>query len=293
MLLDAGANVNHQNKEGSTPLHFAKTEEQIKLLLESGANINMKNKSGYTPLHYSYKNTLKTLLESGADPYIKNNDNLTVKEYYYKWGYFENTYILDKFEYDKFNSAINDYKDEKCSKLKKLIKSGANIENQDQYGRTPLFNVLSTNQARVLLEAGANVNHQDKEGDTPLHSVSEAFEHTKILFDFGANIHIQNKNGDTPLHQANYENLKLYLERNPDFTIINKKGLTPKDIYKSWDLDNRLIKLIEEYESKQIYINYYKLKQLLNSKSIKEDLIKLIKEEEQKFLIKKILNKKF
>lgn len=44
LLLDAGANVNHKNKDGITPLHRAAEYERpdcATLLLEKGADINI------------------------------------------------------------------------------------------------------------------------------------------------------------------------------------------------------------------------------------------------------------
>lgn len=52
-LIEAGAEIDYQNKEGSTALHtaafFCRTEI-LKKLLEKGANKNLKNKYGATPL---------------------------------------------------------------------------------------------------------------------------------------------------------------------------------------------------------------------------------------------------
>lgn len=52
ILLEAGADINFQNNDGSTALHVAAffcRPEIVKLLLESGADKTMKNKFGATP----------------------------------------------------------------------------------------------------------------------------------------------------------------------------------------------------------------------------------------------------
>lgn len=56
-LLKAGANVNHTDEKGNTPLiiasHFTNTtstENIISFLLEAGADVNHKNKKGWTAL---------------------------------------------------------------------------------------------------------------------------------------------------------------------------------------------------------------------------------------------------
>ena len=84
-LIEAKADVNIQNQWGKTPLHYVTTEKLMKLLLDAGANINHQNNNySYTPLHSAcYKpEIIKLLLEAGADYTIKNKNGLTPKEYY-------------------------------------------------------------------------------------------------------------------------------------------------------------------------------------------------------------------
>lgn len=55
-LIKAGANVNHQSKDGSTALIFAATNSRydlVKILLKKGADAKLKNHSGYIALNYA------------------------------------------------------------------------------------------------------------------------------------------------------------------------------------------------------------------------------------------------
>jgi ankyrin repeat protein len=55
LLLNAGCDVNRQEKDGSTLLHYASMDSRVdtmKLLLDRGANINVKDNGGETPLHF-------------------------------------------------------------------------------------------------------------------------------------------------------------------------------------------------------------------------------------------------
>ena len=87
LLIDAGADLNSKNKEGSTALHtaaaFGKTEI-ANMLMDAGADLNVQNNEGSTPLHTSaffcHTDIVKILLKKGADKSIKNKYNQTPYE---------------------------------------------------------------------------------------------------------------------------------------------------------------------------------------------------------------------
>ncbi len=54
LLIDNGADVNHQNKFGDTPIfHQSVTPQSVNVLILNGADINHQNKRGQTPLMLS------------------------------------------------------------------------------------------------------------------------------------------------------------------------------------------------------------------------------------------------
>ena len=79
--LDDGVDLNAQDPQfGSTPLSWAALmghTEVVTLLLERGADVNAQNRDGATPLHSAAflgrTETVKLLLEKGADPKLRNN----------------------------------------------------------------------------------------------------------------------------------------------------------------------------------------------------------------------------
>ncbi|MBV8660630.1 MAG: ankyrin repeat domain-containing protein [Candidatus Dependentiae bacterium] len=79
LLITAGADVNHKDEYGDTPLHFAVEHNHdriIKLLIDAGAKINLPNKSNQTPLHYAavYNADRAISLLIGANANINHKD---------------------------------------------------------------------------------------------------------------------------------------------------------------------------------------------------------------------------
>lgn len=59
-LLDAGADINAQDKNGAAPLHRAvrtRCAAAVRCLLQAGAEPTLKNKSGSTPFHLAVQDT--------------------------------------------------------------------------------------------------------------------------------------------------------------------------------------------------------------------------------------------
>ncbi|WP_210546425.1 ankyrin repeat domain-containing protein [Rhodoferax sp. PAMC 29310] len=86
-LIARGADV---NKTGWTPLHYAATTGQVKviaLLLENYAYIDAESPNGSTPLmmaaHYGSVESVQDLLSAGADPLLKNEKGLTAIDFAY------------------------------------------------------------------------------------------------------------------------------------------------------------------------------------------------------------------
>ena len=70
------------NKDGMTPILYASKNENLKLLLiliDLGADINSQNNNGKTALHFAVRNNdermIKHLLIRGADKYLKDKDD--------------------------------------------------------------------------------------------------------------------------------------------------------------------------------------------------------------------------
>ena len=101
--------------------------------------------------------------------------------------------------------------------VRDLIVLGANLDWQDDYGRTALHYCGQYDHleiAKMLIEAGADVNIQHDRGWTPLH-IFTFYNHSRIvkmLLDAGADKTIPNNNGRLPYELAKSEELKELLK---------------------------------------------------------------------------------
>lgn len=96
-LLKAGANPNVQDTtKGNTPLHSAVSQcdtDVLKALLDAGANVNTQDKYKRTALHiavdYVYPEIVKLLLISGIDPEIQDQYGRKARDIAVNYGYPE------------------------------------------------------------------------------------------------------------------------------------------------------------------------------------------------------------
>ena len=113
--------------------------------------------------------------------------------------------------YADINSAlIQAARGSDVTKVKQLLKQGADVNTKDEDGRTALMeavgsiNIGCTETVRTLIDAGADVNAKNKNGSTALMwaVIFPRTEVVKALIDAGADVNAKNKYGETALMSA-------------------------------------------------------------------------------------------
>jgi ankyrin repeat protein len=253
--IEAGADVNAPQGDGTTPLHWAVYKvdsELVAALLEHGAKADVVNKFGSSPLAEAVKignaTLAKTLLDAGANVDSPNQDGETALMLAARAGATDVAKLLverganvNAVESWKSQTALMWAADANAPDIVQLlIAHGADVsaravandwdaqitsEPRAQYrptgGFTPLiFAARSgcTRCVRAMLEAGADIYRPNPDGVTPLMFAIDnlRFDTARLLLDQGANPHHQDWYGRTALYVA--VDMASYNRRGPQGT---------------------------------------------------------------------------
>jgi ankyrin repeat protein len=187
-LLEAGADINTQTKNGDTCLHWALRKRHtalIKVLVDSGASVDIDNSYGTALEMAIYMSAsvelVNILLDADSYPVSSPNQRDSILNY---------------------SIGLN-----RIAIANSLLDRGARHDYQNSYGTSPLHMaalVGSLDLVKRLLDAGAEVDITDINGSTPLLKASAQGHYyvAKYLLDHGARHDYQNRNGISPLHLA-------------------------------------------------------------------------------------------
>lgn len=159
-LIEFGADVNHADCDGTTPLHTA-SGDALYALVDAGANVNAATTSddpsdwarGTTPLMLALDyESAKYLIAHGADIHAKTSRGRSV--------------LVELLFNDNADAALA------------VIEAGANLNEKDKLGNTtlhalcgcyPLDRSIFNQILKKCLDAGCDLNARNKRKETPLH----------------------------------------------------------------------------------------------------------------------------
>lgn len=244
LLLEHGANPNHQNQSGISALMLASEQgffECVRNLCEGGANVELApsgktalsmNLSGQTPLFCAAKEghleIVKYLLDRGANPNATNHYGVSVLWIPCQRGL---TSIVELLLERGANPEI--------------APSGPEAEERSISGWTPLYAAIKSRQypvVKLLLHKGANPNAVTSLGSTPFLLASEIgdLEVIKCFVEHGADLDYSpsgkeadelNITGQTALFMATLKEqndvVQYLIEKGSKVNVKNRYGVSP------------------------------------------------------------------
>ncbi|MBZ8179093.1 ankyrin repeat domain-containing protein [Oscillatoria salina] len=258
--LDNGTDIDLEDNQGATPLMLTVQHNFLnlaELLINRGANVNynLEDKDKVSPLYTAvirkHNEIANLLLARGAvfDPHSAT--------------FFGKIEVIQDYLEQGGNVNLLGYRDVTLLQMaawnnqleiaQLLIDSGAEVNDQDKYGRTPLHFAASNSDAdklvEFLIERGAELNVVARgnlifDGDgktrhgTPLHIAVgyNCLNIAEILINQGADVNARcnDLGGDTPLHDAvsgriaRFDVVELLIANGADVNAYEKfQGKTP------------------------------------------------------------------
>ena len=234
ILLESGADADATDEDGRTPLHAAAERDALQvaeLLITSGAGIDEPDNTGETPLHWAARRnaTLVAKLLIARDANLEATANRFLRTE--MDGVMVITATIGGHTPLHWAARANN-----AEIAKLLIEGGAVIDAKNGVGSTPLLWAASENApevAKLLIDNGAVINAKNESGATPLHWAvyANAGDVVKLLIDNGADVNAKNEFGSTPLLWLASENagdvVKLLIDNGADVNAKNESGSTP------------------------------------------------------------------
>ncbi len=222
LLLQNGASTNHQDNQGSAPLHKVKSYECAECLISFGACPKLQDNFGNTPLHDAIRTADVKLIKLLAEAKDCSESCICASLVYREQDFVEEyeqqnevqVQVEDPFDaldseeipnsrsmeiWQKFfENAAKSNKDEPLSQ----IQEDNMTLKTESYPLHDAIRERDVNFLKGLLQIGHDVNSVERDtGNTPLHLAAFLGDLSIIvcLVDYGADINCTNKADETPL----------------------------------------------------------------------------------------------
>ncbi len=250
-LIKDGVDVNEQDEEGNSPIHYSirenSTVEILQLLIKNDALVNKLDANLETPIHIAIDKKkgdfIKLLVNNSADLNLISNGKLPlniaiktgqesiVRLFVKKDVLINNTDILGEHSLFYFFKSVNI-----DNGLLKLLKShDVALEIKNKEGRTAFYNAIDDIKKYDLYEEffPVNFNQRDKAGVTPLMLIASSKNYDVFLkgIDNQGDITLKDNDSRNIFHYALKGNNNivefLFKQQRSNPNETNKLGLTP------------------------------------------------------------------
>ena len=240
-LIQKGANPNLAGADGTTPVMWAATNDDVELvraLVKAGANVNAKNHFGTTALTEASiigsAPVINVLVKAGADPNTRNPEGETPLMAAARSGKLDAAKVLieagadvnAKETFGEQTALMWAAAESQAEMVKLLVSKGADVnargivrnwerkviteprpKDLNQGGFTPMIYAARegcTECAKYLVAGGADLNIQDPHGDTPLlmSMMNMHFAFAKFMVEAGADLNKWDFYGRSPVYMA-------------------------------------------------------------------------------------------
>jgi TonB family protein len=209
LLLKAGLKGNEKDKYGDTALMAAAASgnpECVRLLLNSGAKVNARNKRRQTALLSGATGDSGFSVDDSGRGIVEVPDELIHRDLLVRMLVAAGA-NMNARDWDG-ETALFSLEDDA---VMELINHHINLELRDKYGQTALIETVSGSIAGLLIKAGADINAQDNKGKTALIMAAENNEIEKLkvlVLARGIDLVHRDKKDETALMKAKAKHLE-------------------------------------------------------------------------------------
>jgi ankyrin repeat protein len=257
VLIEHKADLNLITHWHDTPLIIAVKKNNInisKLLLNNNAKVELIDDVFMSALDYAVGNSnteiIAELLFRGAkiDDDVLSNAKSQIKPI------LEKIYNQEKENIPLGDNSISNYiseidvtsQDIAAIYVKWLIHKGADVNEKDKDGNTPLHNASTRDLSKIvqlLLEKGADVNEKDKDGKTPDAIENQSINNNNSIIPLPDDKNLNVSNGEIDLFIDSYKDKEDEIQPADNIKTNSSKGVSEKN---SW-LNNDILADLKNY----------------------------------------------